>query len=338
MKLADFDYELPKEYIAQSPIEPRDSSKLMILFPDNTLEHRMFKEVIELLNPGDTIVMNDTKVIHARLVGKKPTGGKVELLVLEKAGDDRYECLVKGKVHEGIEVKLSDSNLNARISKQLHEGRFEVEFQNGDLDEYIANKGLVPLPPYYKGELSDPGRYQTVYASQDGSVAAPTAGLHFTPALLKKIEDKGINIAYITMHISYSTFAPVKTDDITKHIMFEEYYKIDKATADKITNAKKRGRLIAVGTSTVRTLEAASDNNGELRVCEGSTDLYIYPGYNFRAGIDILITNLHLPKSTLILLVSAFAGKERIFKAYQEAIEQKYRFYSFGDVMFIYRR
>lgn len=338
MKLANFDYDLPKEYIAQSPIEPRDSSKLMVLFPDNTLEHRTFNEIIELLNPGDTIVMNDTKVIHARLVGNKPTGGKVELLVLEKTNNDVYECLVKGKVREGIEVQLTDSKLKARISKQLHEGRFEVEFQNGDLDEYIADKGFVPLPPYYKGELADPNRYQTVYAARDGSVAAPTAGLHFTPGLLETVQARGVKLAYITMHISYGTFSPIKTVNVTDHRMFEEYYKIDQPTADLIDNASKTGRLIAVGTSTVRTLETAADEYGVVQACEGDTDLYIYPGYEFKSGIDILITNLHLPKSTLILLVSAFAGKDRLFSAYQEAIDHKYRFYSFGDAMFVYKQ
>ncbi len=338
MKLTEFDYDLPKEYIAQSPIEPRDSSKLMVLFPDNTVEHRTFNEIGELLNPGDTIVMNDTKVIHARLEGKKPTGGKVEFLVLEKIGDDLYECLVKGKVREGIEVQLTDSKLEARMSKQLHEGRFEVEFQNGDLDEYIAEKGLVPLPPYYKGELADPNRYQTVYASREGSVTAPTAGLHFTPGLLETVRARGVKLAYITMHISYGTFSPIKTENVADHRMYEEYYKIDHGTAEVINGARKNGRLIAVGTSTVRTLETAADENGVMQACEGETDLYIYPGYEFKSGIDILITNLHLPKSTLILLVSAFAGKERIFDAYQEAIRQKYRFYSFGDAMFVYRQ
>lgn len=336
MKLSEFDYDLPKEYIAQSPIEPRDSSKLMVLHAAK-LEHYHFNEILKFLEPNDTIVMNDTKVIHARLIAKKSTGGKVEILVLERKSDNLYECLVKGKVREGMSLNFEGETLAAKLKRHIHEGRFEVEFQTVALEEYITQKGLVPLPPYYKGELKDPSRYQTVYATQKGSVAAPTAGLHFTPPLLNKIRDLRVNLAYITMHISYGTFSPIKSENVTEHRMYEEYYKIDPPTAELINNATQKGRLIAVGTSTVRTLEAVAGEDGKVQPVEGNTDLYIYPGYNFKSGIDILITNLHLPKSTLILLVCAFAGRERIFKAYQEAIKHKYRFYSFGDAMFIYR-
>ena len=337
MQLSEFDYDLPKEYIAQSPIEPRDSSKLMVLHAAK-LEHCQFNEILKFLEPNDTIVMNDTKVIHARLIGKKSTGGKIELLVLEKKANNLYECLVKGKAREGMSLNFEGETLAAKLKRHIHEGRFEVEFQRGALEEYITQKGLVPLPPYYKGELEDPSRYQTVYATQKGSVAAPTAGLHFTSELLQKIQDLGVNLAYITMHISYGTFSPIKVENVMDHRMYEEYYKIDSPTAELINNANQKGRLIAIGTSTVRTLEAVAGEDGKVQPAEGNTDLYIYPGYNFKSGIDILITNLHLPKSTLILLVCAFAERERIFKAYQEAIKQKYRFYSFGDAMFVYKQ
>ena len=339
MKLSEFDYYLPKELIAQTPINKRDESKLMIL-DKNTgkIEHKIFKDIINYLEPGDCLVRNNTKVIPARLYGKKETGANVEFVLLKNIEGDIWEAMVRpgNKLHIGAKVIFGDGLLKAEIIDTLPDGTRKVKFSyNGIFNEILDKIGLMPLPPYIHESLKDNSRYQTVYAKFEGSAAAPTAGLHFTEELLKKIEEKGINIANVTLHVGIGTFRPVKEENIEDHHMHTEHYYIKQEDADKINNAKKnKKRVIAVGTTSCRTIETIADENGFVKPCEGDTGIYIYPGYKFKC-LDALITNFHLPESTLLMLVSALAGRENILNAYNEAVKQKYRFFSFGDAMFI---
>ncbi|MDI6707533.1 MAG: tRNA preQ1(34) S-adenosylmethionine ribosyltransferase-isomerase QueA [Candidatus Thermoplasmatota archaeon] len=327
MKLSEFDYYLPKELIAQVPVEPRDNSKLMVIRGEKT-EHRIFYDIVDELDSGDTLVLNDTKVIPAKLVGKKTTGGKVELLILDKLNSNKYKALVKGKkIRAGLEIEFENC-IAARVENQIAEGEFVIEL-NWKLD--LAKIGRMPLPPYIKKELNDQSRYNTVYAKHEGSIAAPTSGLHFTKELLKRIEKK-CNLAYTTLHIGPGTFMPIRAENITQHKLEKEWFRITKENAELINSTS--GRLVAVGTTVVKALESAY-KNGKLQACEGWSDLFIYPGYKFKSGISALLTNFHLPKSTVLLLTCAFAGRERILRAYKEAIKNGYRFYSFGDAMLI---
>ena len=323
-----YDFELPEELIAQEPVEPRDHARLMVL--RNGIEHRFFYELIEYLEKGDVLIMNDTRVIKARVKGKKETGGKVEILILEKIGDNFYRCLVKGKKIK-IGTKLLFENIKGEVMNKM-EGICDIEF-SGDIMALAKEKGELPLPPYIKRKLDDPEKYQTVFSQRDGAIAAPTAGLHFTKELLEKIRKKGVKIGFITLHVSYGTFKPVKTEDIRKHKMEEEYYIVPENVA-KLTN-NRIGRLFAVGTTVVRAMESSS-KNGVIYPSQGYTNLFIHCGYKFQAGINALITNFHIPKSSLIMLTTAFGGYERIMKAYRIAIEKKYRFYSLGDAMLIF--
>ncbi|VVB88682.1 S-adenosylmethionine:tRNA ribosyltransferase-isomerase [uncultured archaeon] len=332
MKLCDFDYYLPSELIAQSPIEPRDSSRLLVL--GKYIEHRHFADIIDYFEKGDTLVLNDSKVVPAKLTGKKSTGGHIEALVVSKSGAG-YECLIRGKnISEG--TKLYFGGLEATILeviKNENANRYLVGFScNGNLDNILEKIGEAPLPPYIKKKLDDRDRYQTVYSREKGSVAAPTAGLHFTNELLNRIKDKGVNIAYVTLHVSIGTFSPVKVENIEYHKMEPEYFSINEENAKLINGT--RGKLVAAGTTTVKALESAC-MDGRIAAKEEKSRLFIYPPYTFRSGIDAMITNFHLPKSTLLMLVSAFAGRERLMAAYSEAIMHSYRFYSFGDAMLV---
>lgn len=325
MRLSEFAFQLPKEIIAQTPVEPRDNSKLMILKNDE-LEHRRFYNIIDYLDEGDTLVLNDTKVIPAKFVGRKITGGKVELLILDKLNLHNYKALVKGKnIRAGLQIIFND--FVGTVKEHLAGGEFVIEF-NRNLN--LAKIGKVPLPPYIKEELEDQSRYNTVYAKSYGSVAAPTAGLHFTKELLRRISKK-CNLAYITLHIGACTFLPIKTENISEHRMEKEWFKVSNEAVEIINSSR---RLIAVGTTVVKALESACENN-RIIAKEGWSDLFIYPGYKFKSNIKAMITNFHLPKSTVLLLTCAFACKDRIFKAYKEAIKNNYRFYSFGDSMLI---
>ena len=339
MKVTDFDYELPEELIAQTPIEKRDESRLMVLDrKEQTIEHKHFKDVIDYLEPGDVLVRNNTKVIPARLYGKKETGAKVEFLLLNNMEKDIWECIVRpgNKLHIGAKVIFGDGLLKAEVLDTMPGGTRKVEFHyEGIFNEILDKIGLMPLPPYIHERLKENDRYQTVYAKYDGSAAAPTAGLHFTPELLKKIEEKGIDIANVTLHVGIGTFRPVKEDTVEAHQMHSEHFYIKEEDCEKINKAKKSGhRVIAVGTTSCRVLETIADDNGYVKPTEGDTQIFIYPGYKFRC-LDALITNFHLPQSTLVMLVSALAGKDYIMKAYKEAVKQKYRFFSFGDAMLI---
>ena len=339
MKVTDFDYELPEELIAQTPIEKRDESRLMVLDrKEQTIEHKHFKDVIDYLEPGDVLVRNNTKVIPARLYGKKETGAKVEFLLLNNMEKDIWECIVRpgNKLHIGAKVIFGDGLLKAEVLDTMPGGTRKVEFHyEGIFNEILDKIGLMPLPPYIHERLKENDRYQTVYAKYDGSAAAPTAGLHFTPELLKKIEEKGIDIANVTLHVGIGTFRPVKEDTVEAHQMHSEHFYIKEEDCEKINKAKKSGhRVIAIGTTSCRVLETIADDNGYVKPTEGDTQIFIYPGYKFRC-LDALITNFHLPQSTLVMLVSALAGKDYIMKAYKEAVEQKYRFFSFGDAMLI---
>ncbi len=341
MYTKDFDYYLPEELIAQTPIEKRDDSRLMILDKETgEIEHRHFKDIIDYLNPGDVLVLNDTKVIPARLIGtKEATGAVIELLLLKDTGNDIWECLSKPakRLKKDTIISFGNGELKAQVIEKKEEGICRVQLiYNGILLEILEKLGTMPLPPYIHEKLKDQSRYQTVYAKNIGSAAAPTAGLHFTHELLKKIADKGIIVTYVTLHVGLGTFRPVEVDNILEHHMHSEYYVMDKTTADILNKAKSEGRrIIAVGTTSTRVLETiASNNNSKFVACSGNTDIFIYPGYKFKA-IDCLITNFHLPKSTLIMLVSALAGKENILHAYNTAVASKYRFFSFGDAMFI---
>lgn len=340
MKVSDFDFDLPEELIAQHPLEKRDSSRLMVL-DKNTgeIEHRSFHDVIEYLNEGDTLVLNNTRVMPARLIGEKEgTGGKIEFLLLKRIEGDRWECLAKpGKRAKiGQKFTFGEGKLKCTVVDIVEEGNRIIEFSyEGIFEQVLDELGEMPLPPYITEKLEDKERYQTVYSKEKGSAAAPTAGLHFTEELLKEIKAKGVNIAYLTLHVGLGTFRPVKVEDINEHIMHSEYYHLDKENADLINETKKRGnKVIAVGTTSTRTLETIGDDNGFVREQSGWTDIFIYPGYKYKV-IDELITNFHLPESTLIMLVSALAGKEHVMNAYNEAVKEKYRFFSFGDSMLI---
>lgn len=326
--LSDFDYELPKELIAQSPAEPRDSSRLMVL--GDGVEHRIFRDIIEYLEAGDVLVMNDTKVLKARIFGRKDTGGRIEALILRQIEDDVWETLVKGRIREG--TVLDFSGHTARVLRR-DEGKAELRFSE-DPRTIMEEQGVYPLPPYIKEYEGDMERYQTVFADKDGAVAAPTAGLHFTPELLKEIKKKGVDLVHITLHVGWGTFKPVKVENIEEHRMEKEWYEISREAAESING--REGRLFAVGTTSVRTLESSS-RDGTVLPGSGETELFIYPGYEFKSGMDALITNFHLPKSTLLMLVSAFAGYDRIMDAYRIAVQEKYRFFSFGDAMLIFR-
>ena len=340
MNVTEFDYELPEELIAQTPIEKRDESRLMVLNrKNNTIEHKTFKDIIDYLEPGDCLVRNNTKVIPARIYGKKETGANIEFLLLNNIEGDIWETIVRpgNKLHIGTKVIFGDGLLTAEILDTMPGGTRKVLFTyKGIFNEILDKIGLMPLPPYIHEELKEKDRYQTVYAKYEGSAAAPTAGLHFTNELLEKIEQKGIDIANVTLHVGIGTFRPVKEDTVEAHEMHSEHFYIKQEDCDKINKAKKNGkRVIAVGTTSCRVLETiANPENGTVEPIEGDTQIFIYPGYTFKC-IDGLITNFHLPQSTLLMLVSALAGKEYIMKAYNEAVQEKYKFFSFGDAMFI---
>lgn len=339
MKVSEFNYELPEKLIAQIPIEKRDESRLMVLDrKKQTIEHEVFKDIIKYLQPGDCLVRNNTKVIPARLYGKKETGANVEFLLLNRIEGDTWEVMVRPgkKLMPGAQVSFGDGLLKADILDKMEGGNRKVEFHyDGIFNEILDQIGLMPLPPYIKEKLEKKEMYQTVYAKYDGSAAAPTAGLHFTEELLQKIKDKGVEIANVTLHVGIGTFRPVKEENIEEHDMHTEHYYIKKEDAEKINNARKNGgRIIAVGTTSCRVLESVADENGMVKEVEGDTSIFIYPGYKFKC-IDSLITNFHLPESTLVMLVSALAGREYILDAYKEAVNQKYRFFSFGDAMYI---
>ena len=339
MKVSEFNYELPEELIAQTPIEKRDESRLMVLDRSKqTIEHKTFKDIIDYLEPGDCLVRNNTKVIPARIYGKKETGAKVEFLLLKNMEGDIWETIVRpgNKLHVGTKVIFGDGLLTAEILEIMPGGTRKVQFSyKGIFNEILDKIGLMPLPPYIHEELKDNDRYQTVYAKYNGSAAAPTAGLHFTPELLKKIEEKGVKIANVTLHVGIGTFRPVKEENVENHEMHTEHFYIKQEDVQKINETKKQGkRVIAVGTTSCRVLETIADENGLVKETEADTSIFIYPGYHFKC-LDGLITNFHLPQSTLLMLVSALAGKDYIMKAYNEAVKEKYRFFSFGDAMFI---
>lgn len=340
LKKSDFFFELPKELIAQDPIEDRSSSRLLVL-DKNTgkTSHHVFKEIIDDLTPGDCLVLNNTKVLAARLLGKKEdTGAAVEVLLLKRHKDTVWEALVKPgkKCKKGTKLQFGDGLLRAEVLEIVNDGNRLISFHyEGIFEEVLDQLGEMPLPPYITHKLQDKNRYQTVYAKYDGSAAAPTAGLHFTRELLEEIEAKGVEIAYVTLHVGLGTFRPVKVDNILEHHMHSEYYEVNKEAADKINNAKKSDhRVICVGTTSCRTVESAADENGFVREGCDNTEIFIYPGYRFKV-LDALITNFHLPESTLIMLVSALAGREHVLAAYKEAVKEKYRFFSFGDAMYI---
>ncbi|MBR4618522.1 MAG: tRNA preQ1(34) S-adenosylmethionine ribosyltransferase-isomerase QueA [Bacilli bacterium] len=341
MKTDDFDYYLPEELIAQTPLEKRDSSRLLVLDKKSgNIEHKHFSDIVDYLEEGDTLVLNDTKVLPARLIGiKEETNAVIEVLLLKNLSEDIWECLVKParRIQEGTIVSFGEGKLKMKCTKALDEGirHFEMIY-DGIFYEILEELGTMPLPPYIHEKLEDQSRYQTVYAKEVGSAAAPTAGLHFTEELLQKIKNKNINVCYITLHVGLGTFRPVKVENILEHEMHSEFYTMTEEVANILNKAKKeKRRIIAVGTTTTRTLETvATENNGVFKQVSGFTKIFIYPGYKFKA-IDALITNFHLPKSTLVMLVSAFAGRENILKAYKEAVNKKYRFFSFGDAMFI---
>lgn len=339
MKVSDFNYDLPEKLIAQHPIEKRDESRLMVLNREkSTIENKVFKDIIDYLNPGDCLVINNTKVIPARIYGKKETGANVEFLLLKRVQNDTWEVIVRPgrKLLAGTKVIFGDGILEATIDKVLENGNREVTFKyEGIFNEILDKIGMMPLPPYIKEKLKEKNRYQTVYAKYEGSAAAPTAGLHFTPELLEKIKQKGVEIAKVTLHVGIGTFRPVKVENVEDHDMHSEHYYIKKEDADKINNSKKNGkRIISVGTTSCRVLESVADENGFVKMAEGDTNIFIYPGYKFKC-IDSLITNFHLPESTLIMLVSTLAGKDFVMKAYRQAVQEEYRFFSFGDAMII---
>ena len=340
MQVSDFNYELPEELIAQTPIKKRDESRLMVLDRNKrTIEHKIFKDIIEYLKPGDVLVRNNTKVIPARIYGKKETGANVEFLLLNNIEGDIWECIVRpgNKLHVGTKVVFGDEILKAEILDIMPGGTRKVKFEyDGIFNEILDKIGLMPLPPYIHEELKERDRYQTVYAKYNGSAAAPTAGLHFTDELLNKLEKKGVIIANVTLHVGIGTFRPVKEDTVEAHKMHSEHFYIKQEDVEKINKAKEEGRrVIAVGTTSCRVLESVADEKtGKVKQIEDDTQIFIYPGYKFKC-IDGLITNFHLPQSTLLMLVSAFADKEFILGAYKEAVEEKYRFFSFGDAMLI---
>lgn len=331
MKLSDFDYNLPREFIAQTPIKERDKSKLLV-YNNGKIEHKQFYEITEYLKKGDVLVLNDTKVVPAKIVGKKSTGAKCQIILLSKIKDEYKARVQTSKPRVGNKI-LFDENVYCEITKQ-EEDIFFVKF-NKNITDFLVKHGKLPLPGYIKEELKECERYQTVYSSKEGSLAAPTAGLHFTNDLIKKLEKKGVIIAKVCLHVGFGTFLPVRVDDITKHKMHEEYYEVTKETADLINNRK--GRLFIVGTTSLRTLESACDQNGLVHEKTGFTELFVYPGYEFKLKFDGIITNFHLPKSTLLMLISAIIGRKKLMEIYEIAKENKYRFYSLGDAMLIFR-
>ena len=338
MKLSDFMYDLPEERIAQTPVEPRDHSRLMVLHRDtHEIEHKRFYDVIDYLNPGDCLVINDTRVIPARLYGERPTGGACEVLLLKQIGPKKWETLVRPgkKLKPGAEVIFGDGRLKCRVLETTDVGGRIVEFEcEGSFEAALDALGEMPLPPYIHEKLQDRSRYQTVYARQDGSAAAPTAGLHFTPELLQRIRDKGIDVVPVLLHVGLGTFRPVKVENIEEHEMHTEYFEVTEEAARRVNAARERGgRVVAVGTTSVRTLESAA-RDGKLQAMRGDTNIFIRPGYRFQM-VDALITNFHLPGSTLVMLVSALYDRERILDAYRVAVAEEYRFFSFGDAMLI---
>ena len=340
MRKEDFYFDLPEELIAQDPLEDRSSSRLLVLDKETgRVEHHVFREIIDYLQEGDCLVINDTKVIPARLIGSKiGTDAKIEVLLLKRKENDVWETLVKPgkKAKVGTRISFGDGLLVGEVVDIVEEGNRLIHFEyEGIFEEILDQLGQMPLPPYITHQLEDKNRYQTVYAKHSGSAAAPTAGLHFTPELLKEIEEKGVQIARVTLHVGLGTFRPVKVDNILEHHMHSEFYQIEEEAAEKINRAKESGhRVICVGTTSCRTIESAADKNGKLHATNGWTEIFIYPGYEFKV-LDCLITNFHLPESTLVMLVSALAGREQVLSAYEEAVKEKYRFFSFGDAMFI---
>jgi S-adenosylmethionine:tRNA ribosyltransferase-isomerase len=340
LKKSDFYFELPEELIAQDPLEDRSASRLLVLDKETgRTQHHVFKEVIDYLRPGDCLVLNNTKVLPARLMGvKADTGAAIEVLLLKRKEKDVWETLVKPgkKAKPGTRLVFGDGSLQAEVLEIVEEGNRLIQFTYEGIFEQILDRlGEMPLPPYITHKLEDKNRYQTVYAKYEGSAAAPTAGLHFTDELLNKIVEKGVETAYVTLHVGLGTFRPVKAENLSQHHMHSEYYEVTKEAADKMNHAKASGgRIICVGTTSCRTVESAADENGVVQPGCGNTEIFIYPGYQFKV-LDCLITNFHLPESTLVMLVSALAGREQVLAAYQEAIEERYRFFSFGDAMFI---
>ena len=340
MKTSDFYFDLPQELIAQDPLEDRSSSRLLVLDRETgKTEHHIFKDVIDYLNPGDCLVVNNTKVIPARLFGSKEgTEAKIEILLLKRKENDVWETLVKPgkKAKPGTRISFGNGLLTGEVIDVVEEGNRLIKFTyDGIFEEILDQLGQMPLPPYITHQLKDKNRYQTVYAKHDGSAAAPTAGLHFTPELLEAIKAKGVNIAHVTLHVGLGTFRPVKVEDVTNHHMHSEFYIVEEDQAKLINETKQRGgKIVSVGTTSCRTLESATDDQGILQAGSGWTDIFIYPGYKFKM-IDRLITNFHLPESTLLMLVSALAGKDKIMAAYEEAVKERYRFFSFGDAMII---
>lgn len=340
MKRQDFYYELPEELIAQDPLEDRSSSRLLVLDKETgAFSHHVFKEITEYLHEGDCLVINDTKVIPARLIGSKvETNAKIEVLLLKRKENNVWETLVKPgkKAKVGAKISFGDGLLMGEVIDVVEEGNRLIKFDfDGIFEEILDQLGQMPLPPYITHQLEDKNRYQTVYAKYEGSAAAPTAGLHFTTELLQELEQKGVDIAYVTLHVGLGTFRPVKVDNLKEHHMHSEYYQVTREAADKINKAKENGhRVVCVGTTSCRTVESACDENGHMEECCDNTEIFIYPGYRFKV-LDALITNFHLPESTLVMLVSALAGREHVLAAYEEAVKEKYRFFSFGDAMLI---
>ena len=339
MKTQDFYYDLPEELIAQTPLEQRDSSRLLVLDKNSgDLQHRHFYDIIDFLRPGDCLVLNNSRVLPARLIGHRPTGGAVEVLLLRDLGDKKWECLCKPgrKMQVGSQVIFGNGELTATVTEIREDGNRVVEFHyEGIFLEVLERLGKMPLPPYIKAELADQERYQTVYSKEVGSAAAPTAGLHFTQELLNKVREKGVKTAFVTLHVGLGTFRPVKTEEITEHHMHSELCMISQETADILNETKRSGgRIVCVGTTSCRTLESLVNEDGTFQASSKWTEIFIYPGYKFKA-MDALITNFHLPESTLVMLVSAFAGRESVLHAYEEAVKERYRFFSFGDAMFI---
>ena len=340
MKTSDFYFDLPQEQIAQDPLEDRSSSRLLVLDKETgEYEHRVFRDIVDYLHPGDCLVLNNTKVIPARLFGEKEgTGAHIEILLLKRRENDIWETLVKPgrKAKPGTKISFGGGLLTGEVLDVVEEGNRLIRFSyEGIFEEILDQLGQMPLPPYITHQLKDKNRYQTVYAKYDGSAAAPTAGLHFTPELLKQVKEMGVEIAEVTLHVGLGTFRPVKVENVLEHHMHSEFYMIDEEAAEKINRTRENGgRVICVGTTSCRTIESAADENGRLKAFSGWTDIFIYPGYRFQV-LDCLITNFHLPESTLLMLVSALAGREHILAAYEEAVKQGYRFFSFGDAMLI---
>ena len=341
MDVKDFYFDLPQELIAQDPLEDRASSRLLVLDRSTgEVEHRKFRDILEYLNPGDCLVINDTKVIPARLIrSKEGTDAKIEVLLLKRKENDIWETLVKPgkKAKPGTVIRFGDGILKGTVVDVVEEGNRLIQFSyEGIFEEILDQLGQMPLPPYITHQLKDKNRYQTVYAKHEGSAAAPTAGLHFTKELLQEIKDRGVKIAHVTLHVGLGTFRPVKVENVLDHHMHSEFYVVEESEAEKINSTKREGgRVICVGTTSCRTIESASDENGVLKAGSGWTDIFIYPGYQFKI-LDCLITNFHLPESTLVMLVSALAGREHVLAAYEEAVKERYRFFSFGDAMFIH--